>query len=290
MGRHKVLAHQRHNRKVFEDVPRWQLLGGKTRVRFQACLHDQGQLHLLLRSACCEEGHWHHRREGPRDPLGPAQEQCWPVFLQRLGGLQRPARAAVPDTAEYGKFFRKDKKDYYINTPLFYEAWKLLKADGRWAAMSWTVKVDAPTVFMPDHLRTILATKRDDSTGVYFQNCKEVLEGFFGNLEVVSAEGFKRFLEQMDTSYTSGCWRQETEVCKKVGSTALGERTSSCRGPWTMPKSPRLATSNHGSNALAPLPASSTVRSWSERGGCIFLAQERSGQAKFPVSRPCLIR
>merc|ERR1739847_97830 len=30
-----------------------------------------------------------------------------------------------------------------------------------------------------------------------------------------TAEGFKRFLEQMDTSYTTGCWRQETEVCKK---------------------------------------------------------------------------
>merc|ERR1712008_377168 len=52
--RRKVLAHQRHNSKVFEVVPRWQLLGGKTRVRFQACLHDQGQLHLLLRSACCD--------------------------------------------------------------------------------------------------------------------------------------------------------------------------------------------------------------------------------------------
>merc|ERR1711956_27917 len=73
---------------------------------------------------------------------------------------------------EYGKFFRKDKPDHYINTPLFYEAWKLLKADGRWAAMSWVVKVDAPTVFMPDRPRTILATKKDDQTGVYFQNCK----------------------------------------------------------------------------------------------------------------------
>merc|ERR1712008_123430 len=76
---------------------------------------------------------------------------------------------AVPANAEYGKFFRKDKPDHYINTPLFYEAWKLLKADGRWAAMSW----------------------------------------------VVTAEGFKRFLEQMDTSFTSGCWRQDTEACKK---------------------------------------------------------------------------
>merc|ERR1711920_752509 len=123
----------------------------------------------------------------------------WEVFSDQPAQLSPTiSTRVVPANAEYGKFFRKDKKDHYINTPLFYEAWKLLKADGRWAAMSWTVKVDAPTVFMPDHLRTILATKRDDSTGVYFQNCKEVLEGFFGNLEVVSAEGFKRFLEQMD--------------------------------------------------------------------------------------------
>jgi len=140
----------------------------------------------------------------------------WEVFSDQPAQLSPTiSTRVVPANAEYGKFFRKDKKDHYINTPLFYEAWKLLKADGRWAAMSWTVKVDAPTVFMPDHLRTILATKKDTPTGVYFQNCKEVLEGFFGNLEVVSAEGFKRFLEQMDTSYTSGCWRQETEVCKK---------------------------------------------------------------------------
>merc|ERR1712008_332402 len=101
----------------------------------------------------------------------------------------------VPANAEYGKFFRKDKPDHYINTPLFYEAWKSLKADGRWAAMSWVVKVGAPTVFTPDRPRTILATKKDDQTGVYFLNSKEVLEGFFGPLEVVPAEGFMRFLQ-----------------------------------------------------------------------------------------------
>merc|ERR1719433_1890879 len=57
-----------------------------------------------------------------------------------------------------------------------------------------------------------------------------------------------------------------------------------------IPKLPSIhsATSNHGSNALAPLPASSTVRSWSERG-VFFFAQKRSGQAEFPLSRPCLI-
>jgi len=140
----------------------------------------------------------------------------WEVFSDEPAKLSPTINTrVVPANAEYGKFFRKDKPNKYINTPLFYEAWKLLKADGRWAAMSWVVKVDAPTVFMPDNLRNLLAPKRDDSTGVYFQNCAKVLEGFFGNLEVSSAEGFKRFLEQMDTSYTTGCWRQTTEDCKK---------------------------------------------------------------------------
>merc|ERR1711941_134839 len=98
----------------------------------------------------------------------------WEVFSDQPAQLSPTiGTTVVPANAEYGKFFRKDKPDHYVNTPLFYEAWKLLKADGRWAAMSWTVKVDAPTVFMPDRLRTILATKEDDQTGVYFQNCKE---------------------------------------------------------------------------------------------------------------------
>lgn len=140
----------------------------------------------------------------------------WEVFSDKPAALSPTINTrVVPKAAEYGKFFRKDKPKKYINTPLFYEAWKLLKADGRWSAMSWVVKVDAPTVFLPDNLRSILAKKQTGSTGVYYQNCKKVLEGYFGNLEVASAEGFKRFLEQMDTSFTKSCWRQDTEECKK---------------------------------------------------------------------------
>merc|ERR1712032_1549490 len=174
-----------------------------------------------------------------RNNVGLFSCNDWEVFGDQPAQLSPTiSTRVVPANAEYGKFFRKDKKDHYINTPLFYEAWKLLKADGRWAAMSWTVKVDAPTVFMPDHLRTILATKRDDSTGVYFQNCKEVLEGFFGNLEVVSAEGFKRFLEQMDTSYTSGCWRQESSPPTRSMASSSGKTsriTTSTRPCFTKP-------------------------------------------------------
>jgi len=140
----------------------------------------------------------------------------WEVFSDKTVQLSPTITSTMlPANAEYGKFFRKDKTDHYINTPLFLEAWRKMKADGRWSAMSWVVKVDAPTVFMPDNLRATLASKMDTPTGVYFQNCKGVLEGFFGNLEVASAEGFKRFLEQVEKSYTSSCWRQETEECKK---------------------------------------------------------------------------
>jgi len=141
----------------------------------------------------------------------------WEVFSDKDVQLSPTIKARVlPTNSEYGMYFRKDKKTHYINTPLFYEAWKLLKADGRWSAMSWVVKVDAPTVFMPDNLRATLASKMDTPTGVYFENCKGVLEGFFGNLEVSSAEAFKRFLEQFEKSYKDGCWRQTDEECKKL--------------------------------------------------------------------------
>merc|ERR1712060_805756 len=190
----------------------------------------------------------------------------WEVFSDKPAQLSPTiGTRVVPANAEYGKFFRKDKPDHHINTPLFYEAWKLLKADGRWAAMSWTVKVDAPTVFMPDHLRTMLATKKDDQTGVYFQNCKEVLEGFFGNLEVVSAEGFKRFLEQMDTSYTSGCWRQDTEECKK------GWKYGTCPGdrPKDQKKNTKFVPTCTAGDAKAAIHLFRDVKSWFQCLGTI---------------------
>merc|ERR1712242_76361 len=94
---------------------------------------------------------------------------------------------------------------------------------GLFSCNDWEVFSDEPAQLSPTISTRVLPAnaeygkffRKDTPTGVYFQNCKEVLEGFFGNLEVVSAEGFKRFLEQIDTSYTSGCWRQDTEECKK---------------------------------------------------------------------------
>jgi len=134
----------------------------------------------------------------------------WEVFSDKSVQLSPAITSTVlPNNADYGKFFRMDKPDHYVNTPLFVEAWRKLKADGRWSAMSWVVKVDPPTVFMPWNLRAALSSKMDTATGVYFQNCAGVLEGFFGNLEVSSAEGFKRFLQQFESDYSTACWKQD---------------------------------------------------------------------------------
>merc|ERR1711879_921845 len=51
----------------------------------------------------------------------------------------------------------------------------------------------------------------------YIETCNKVLEGFFGNLEVVSKTGMKRFLEQFESYYVNGgkCWKWDTAECKK---------------------------------------------------------------------------
>merc|ERR1712241_1626574 len=47
--------------------------------------------------------------------------------------------------------------------------------------------------------------------------CNKVLQGYFGNLEVTSKAGMKRFLEQFESYYSNGgkCWRWDTEACKQ---------------------------------------------------------------------------
>merc|ERR1711983_705996 len=55
-------------------------------------------------------------------------------------------------------------------------------------------------------------------TGTYIETCNKVLMGYFGNLEVVSKTGMKRFLEQFEGYYVNGgkCWRWDTPDCKSA--------------------------------------------------------------------------
>jgi len=131
-----------------------------------------------------------------------------------IGGMTTHPVLVGPD---FTKYFRKDKPDRYLNTPLFMDMWKQIAADNTYSLYSWTIKADAGTVFMPAALKTRLSTYPESTTGVYLETCNKVLQGYFGNLEVVSKAGMKRFLEQFQTYYNNGgkCWRWDTEACKK---------------------------------------------------------------------------
>jgi len=91
---------------------------------------------------------------------------------------------------KYGEFHRiKRKTGNWVNWGLFYQVWEKVRNLGHWESKSWTVKVDADAVFLPNRLSGWLDNKRGESPhGIYFENCKNVQYGFFGNLEVMSHE------------------------------------------------------------------------------------------------------
>merc|ERR1712063_120542 len=76
---------------------------------------------------------------------------------------------------------------------------------GKWETKSWTVKVDPDAVFLPNRLQGWLGSRNGESPhGVYFENCKNVQYGFFGNLEVMSHEAtnvLTKYLEDCHAVY-----------------------------------------------------------------------------------------
>merc|ERR1712151_75841 len=58
----------------------------------------------------------------------------------------------------------------------------------------WVIKADADAVFLPGRLLETLKGYKVPGGGVYVENCKKVMYGFFGNLEVVSHDAFDAFL------------------------------------------------------------------------------------------------
>jgi len=141
----------------------------------------------------------------------------WKVFSDKKVDIGGVSTAPVLISPDFTKYFRKDKPDRYLNTPLFMDMWKQIKDDNRYSLYAWTIKADASTVFLPATLKKRLGRYPTTATGVYLETCNKVLQGYFGNLEVVSKAGMKRFLEQFQTYYSNGgkCWRWDTEACKQ---------------------------------------------------------------------------
>merc|ERR1711878_178964 len=81
---------------------------------------------------------------------------------------------------------------------MFYQAWLDIRNKKLTADSDWVVKVDGDAVFLPQRLLDTLKGYKAPAGGVYIENCAKVEYGFFGNLEVVSAEGFNTFLTSLE--------------------------------------------------------------------------------------------
>merc|ERR1711879_985322 len=117
-------------------------------------------------------------------------------------------------------FAKRKLTGTWVNSPMFIQAWKAIRTEGVWASHDWTVKVDADAVFLPMRLRTKLSSQKVTSSGIYLENCKYVNFGFFGNLEVISHQGFSTFLANIEDCTKALNWKGKD---KDTGTEAWGE-------------------------------------------------------------------
>ena len=99
-----------------------------------------------------------------------------------------------------GDFYTLRRKDTgeWTNAMMTYQAWMDIRSK-KLAHSDWVVKVDPDSVFMPARLIYALSSYKVPTGGVYIENCKKVMFGFFGHPEVVSTEAFNIFLTQLKT-------------------------------------------------------------------------------------------
>jgi len=116
---------------------------------------------------------------------------------------------------EFYQLLRQDKPKY-INTPIFYQVWKSIRDHGKYQNWAWTVKVDPPTVFIPQRLRDYVGTQGQTPEGDYYENCQDVQSGFFGNIELTNLKAFTVFMTTLEDCKLSLCWKSEDK----------------CRGDW----------------------------------------------------------
>jgi len=93
----------------------------------------------------------------------------------------------------------------WVNWGIFYSVWEKIQNDGRGQAAWWIVKADADAVFIPQRLREYITSHslKDSPHGLYFENCKNVQYGFFGNLEVISRKGYKTIMNNLQDCHKS---------------------------------------------------------------------------------------
>jgi len=114
-----------------------------------------------------------------------------------------------------GDFCKYERPDTgaCANTAIFYKVWQLMRdttaVSSKLQDKSWVIKADADAVLIPQRLTDMLSQQVEPSNGVYYENCKGVDSGFYGNLEVVSTKGFKIAIRNMEDCKFNLCWGGE---------------------------------------------------------------------------------
>jgi len=108
-----------------------------------------------------------------------------------------------------GEFHILRRKDTgsYANTAMHYQAWLDIRNHKLASGSDWVIKSDIDAVFLPQRLLDTLKGYKVPSGGVYIENCKKVMFGFFGHLEVVSSEAFSAFLSSLESCKSSLDWK-----------------------------------------------------------------------------------
>jgi hypothetical protein len=86
----------------------------------------------------------------------------------------------------------------WVNWALFYQVWVKVREVGKWRQGDYVIKADADAVFIPQRLRDFVGKQHDTPHGVYFENCKNVQYGYFGNLEVMSKTAAQVLTDQLE--------------------------------------------------------------------------------------------
>jgi len=131
----------------------------------------------------------------------------WDVFSDVAVPVGQSGYVTIQVHDTHGEFHQVKRKSAdgdgsWVNWGIFYQVWLKVRDVGKWEVTDYTVKVDPDAVFVPQRLRNYLAWKKGDSPhGVYFENCKNVQYGFFGNVEIISNTATKVLTQYLENCH-----------------------------------------------------------------------------------------
>jgi hypothetical protein len=103
---------------------------------------------------------------------------------------------------------RKDQDDpTWVNTGLHTQAWKAIRAEMVYKKANFIIKADCDAVMVPSRVANFLMEYPVPKNGIYFENCKNVMYGYFGSLEIFSREAFDTLVDNIDSCKQSLDWK-----------------------------------------------------------------------------------